>query len=128
MEHTWNYSGQKYPFDISECDSMARMCEGLNALRSELGTLGGDSASDNLRAQCLIIRRFFDTVLGAGTGEAVCGAAYSADAHTTAYMDFILFVSDQVNAFRKKAAAVEEKYMSRAAELEQAQQTEAAGA
>ncbi len=120
MEHTWNYGGQKYPFDISESESMARMCEGLNTLRAEIGVLGGDSASDNLRGQCLIIRRFFDTVLGEGTGEAVCGEAYSADAHTTAYMEFILFVNEQVSAFREKVAAVEEKYMNRAAELEQA--------
>ncbi len=120
MEHTWNYGGQKYPFDISESESMARMCEGLNTLRAEIGVLGGDSASDNLRGQCLIIRRFFDTVLGEGTGEAVCGEAYSADAHTTAYMEFILFVNEQVSAFREKVAAVEEKYMSRAADVAQA--------
>lgn len=117
MEHIWNYGGGNYPFDISESESMARMCEGLNTLRDELGRLGGDNASENLRGQCGIIRRFFDTVLGEGTGEAVCGTAYSADAHTTAYMEFILFVSDQVNAFREKAAAVEEKYRERAAGL-----------
>ena len=120
MEHTWNYGGREYPFDISESESMARMCEGLNTLRGEIGMLGGDSASENLRGQCLIIRRFFDTVLGEGMGEAVCGTAYSADVHTSAYMEFILFVSDQVNAFREKAAAVEEAYRNRAAELEPA--------
>lgn len=119
MEHTWNYGGQTYPFDISESESMARMCTALNVLREEIGVLGNDSASDNLRGQCQIIRRFFDTVLGDGTGEAVCGAAFSADAHTTAYMEFILFVSGQVNAFREKVAAVEEKYMNRAAGLPQ---------
>ena len=119
MEHTWYYGGKTYPFDISESESMARMCGGLNTLREEIGALGGDSASDNLRGQCLIIRRFFDTVLGEGTGEAVCGAVFSADAHTTAYMEFILFVSAQVSAFREKVAAVEEKYMNRAAELTQ---------
>jgi hypothetical protein len=64
MEHTWYYGGKTYPFDISESESMARMCGGLNTLREEIGALGGDSASDNLRGQCLIIRRFFDTVLG----------------------------------------------------------------
>ncbi len=120
MEHTWNYGGRSYPFDISESGNMARMCEGLNNLRGELGTSGGDSAGDNLREQCLIIRRFFDTVLGEGAGEAVCGAAYSAEVHTTAYMEFILFVNDQVNAFREKAAAVEKSYRNRAAELEPA--------
>ena len=121
MEHTWNWNGTEYPFDISESESMARMCEGLNALRGDIGMLGGEavSASDTLREQCQIIRRFFDTVFGDGAGEAVCGEAYSADAHTTAYMEFILFVNAQVSAFREKVAAVEEKYMNRAAEMEQ---------
>ena len=123
MEHTWNWNGTEYPFDISESESMARMCEGLNALRGDIGMLGGEavSASDTLREQCQIIRRFFDTVFGEGAGEAVCGEAYSADAHTTAYMEFILFVNAQVSAFREKVAAVEEKYMNRAADLEQAE-------
>lgn len=122
MEHTWNYGGQAYPFDISESDSMARMSAGLSELREAIGALGGNggSASEVLRDQCLIIRRFFDTVLGDGIGEAVCGAAYSADAHTTAYMEFILFVNEQVSAFREKAAAVEAKYMSRAEQMPQA--------
>ena len=117
MEHTWNYGGHAYPFDISESESMARMCSGLNTLREEIGTPAGGSASENLRGQCMIIRRFFDTVLGEGMGEAVCGTAFSADAHTTAYMEFILFVSGEVSAFREKVAAVEEKYMNRAANL-----------
>ena len=122
MEHTWIRDGKEYPFDISESECMARMCGGLNTLREDIGMLGdGISASDTLRGQCRIIRRFFDTVLGEGTGEAVCGAAYSADAHTTAYMEFILFVNEQVNAFREKAAAVGETYLNRAAEMEQAE-------
>jgi len=122
MKHTWVWNGKEYPFDISESECMARMCGGLNTLREDIGMLGdGISASDTLRGQCRIIRRFFDTVLGEGTGEAVCGAAYSADAHTTAYMEFILFVNEQVNAFREKAAAVGETYLNRAAEMEQAE-------
>ena len=118
MEHIWNYGGKEYPFDISESENMTRMCDGLNALRGEIGGLGGTEAGDTLREQCRMIRRFFDTVLGDGMGETVCGTAYSADAHTTAYMEFILFVNAQVTAFREKVAAVEEKYMSRAAEME----------
>ena len=118
MEHIWNYGGKEYPFDISESESMTRMCDGLNTLRGEIGMLGGTEAGDTLREQCRMIRRFFDTVLGDGMGETVCGTAYSADAHTTAYMEFILFVNAQVTAFREKVAAVEEKYMSRAAEME----------
>lgn len=123
MEHTWIWDGKEYPFDISESESMARMCDGLNVLREDIGMLGNGSASagDTLREQCQIIRRFFDTVLGEGTGIVICGEAYSADAHTTAYMEFILFVNAQVGAFREKVAAIEEKYMSRAAEMTQAE-------
>ena len=116
MEHTWVYNGKEYPFDISDSENMGRMCRGLDVLRGDIRGLGGDgtSAPDTIREQCGIIRRFFDTVIGEGTGEAVCGGAFSADAHTTAYMEFILFVNAQVTAFREKMEAVEEKYMSRA--------------
>ncbi len=119
MNHTWIWNGQEYPFDISESESMGRMCEGLAVLRGDINGLCGDSASDALREQCLIIRRFFDTVLGEGTGVKICGEAHSADAHTTAYVEFILFVNAQVNAFRDRMAAVEEKYMNRAASMPQ---------
>ena len=118
MEHIWNYGGNEYTFDISESENMTRMCGGLNALRDEIRVLDDTDAGDTLREQCRMIRRFFDTVLGDGMGETICGTVYSADAHTTAYMEFILFVNAQVTAFREKVAAVEEKYMSRAAEME----------
>ncbi len=117
MKHIWQYNGASYPFDISESGNVDRMHQGLNALRGDLRQLGvpgeGD-AGGALKEQCLIIRRFFDTVLGDGCGETICGTAFSADAHTTAYVAFIGFVNEQVTAFREKMAEVEAKYMERA--------------
>ncbi|MGN1346533.1 MAG: DUF6673 family protein [Eubacteriales bacterium] len=120
MDHVWNYGGAEYLFDVSESENMGRMCRGLEALRGDIGGLAGETAEDALREQCCIIRRFFDAVLGDGTGVKVCGEAYSADAHTTAYVEFILFVNEQVNRFRTKMEAVEEKYRGRAAQMTQA--------
>lgn len=130
MNHTWIYNGKEYPFDISDSENMGRMCRGLDVLRGDISVLGGDgtSAPDTLREQCGIIRRFFNTVLGEGTGVTVCGEAFSADAHTTAYVEFILFVNAQVTAFREKMAAVEEKYINRAEQAEQFEQEQAYGA
>lgn len=123
MDHTWIYNGKEYPFDISDSENMGRMCKGLDILRGDISGLGGGaSASDTLREQCGIIRRFFDIVFGEGTGAEVCGEAFSADAHTTAYVEFIMFVNAQVSAFREKMAAVEEKYMSRAEQAESVQE------
>lgn len=117
MTHTWQYNGGTYPFDISESGNVDRMHQGLNALRRDLrrtGSPGKGSAGEVLKEQCLIIRRFFDTVLGDGYGKAICGEAFSADAHTTAYAEFIGFVNEQVAAFRRKMEEVEAKYMERA--------------
>lgn len=121
-KNVWVWNGHEYPFDISESDSMAKMNEGLLALRVDNERLcaAGHIGSDALREQCMIIRKFFDSVFGEGMGEAVCGIPYSASAHTMAYMEFILFVNAQVNAFREAVAAVEEKYMSRAADMPKA--------
>ncbi len=125
MEHTWVYNGCEYPFDISDSEHMGRMCRGLDALRSEIGTLDGkDAPEESLKEQCGIIRHFFDIVFGEGVGADICGEAYSADAHTTAYMEFILFVNTQVTAFREKMEAVEAKYCARAEQAEQAEMTE----
>lgn len=112
--YVWSYNGGEYPFDISESESMKRMEVGLSALRKrneEIGVGGGEA----LREQCMMIREFFDTVLGEGMGSAVCGEAYSSSAHTMAYMEFILFVNAQVRAFREAVSAVEERYRARAA-------------
>lgn len=120
MEHTWVYNGHEYPFDISNSEHMGRMCHGLEALRTDIDTLGGkDAPEESLKAQCGIIRRFFDIVFTDGAGADICGEAYSADAHTTAYMEFILFVNAQVTAFREKMEAVEAKYCARAEMTEQ---------
>lgn len=118
----WVWNGNEYPFDISESESMAKMNEGLQALRVDNERLcaEGHIGSDALRLQCMIIRKFFDSVFGDGMGEAVCGKPYSASAHTMAYMEFILFVNAQVNAFREAVAAAEKKYMSRAADMQRA--------
>lgn len=117
MNHTWKYNGADYPFDISESGNVERMHQGLSGLRGDLRQLSVPEEGDTgaaLKEQCLIIRRFFDTVLGDGCGETICGTAFSADAHTTAYVAFIGFVNEQVTAFREKMAAVEAKYMERA--------------
>ncbi len=121
MNHTWVYNGQEYPFDISDSENMGRMCRGLDALRSEIGGLDGtDAPEESLKEQCGIIRHFFDIVFADGAGRAICGEAFSADAHTTAYMEFILFVNAQVTAFREKMEAVEAKYCGRAEQADAA--------
>lgn len=123
MKHIWTYNGTSYPFDISDSGNVDRMHQGLNALRGDLRQLGipgeGDTG-DALKEQCLIIRRFFDTVLGDGHGETICGTAFSADKHTTAYVAFIGFVNEQVTAFREKIAEVEAIYRERAEQTETA--------
>ncbi len=120
MNHTWVYNGQEYPFDISDSENMGRMCRGLEALRTDIGTLGtSGTPEESLREQCEIIRHFFDIVFTDGVGVNICGEAFSADAHTTAYMEFILFVNAQVTAFREKMEAVEAQYCGRAEMAEQ---------
>ena len=116
MNHTWIWDGREYPFDISESECMERMCRALAVLREAVGGLGEKGISETIREQCRIIRGFFDAVLGDGTGVEICGEAYSADAHTTAYVEFILFVNEQIGAYRSKMEAVEARYMHRAAQ------------
>ena len=74
MEHTWYYGGKTYPFDISESESMARMCGGLNTLREEIGALGGDSvqcgrAYDGIHGVYSVCQRAGECVPRKGRGR-----------------------------------------------------------
>ena len=58
-----------------------------------------------------MIRAFFDNVFGEGAGEAICGVRHSAEQYTLKYVDFIVFVNRQVEAFSELCRSIEDKYL-----------------
>jgi len=123
MNHFWIYEGREYAFDISESECMARVNSALTELRAALHRkeLSVDNTDDvsvadtsaAIAGYCKIVRRFFDTVFGEGEGTVICGEKLSAEDHTAAYMEFILFMDAQVKAFARLPDIIGEKYASR---------------
>lgn len=110
MEHIWKTGGREYYFDVSESESMDKLNGALAALCGECGE-SGDPAANTLEKHCAMIGRFFDTVFGDGAGTEICGQRHSAEQYTMRYVDFIVFVNRQVEAFSAMCREIEERYL-----------------
>ncbi len=108
MRHIWSFGGQDYRFDISEARCAERLERALEALREEICDGCADKyTAPSLERHCRMIEAFFDTVLGEGCGKTVCGGGESAEAHSEAYVDFILFVNSEVRRLSELTAQIE---------------------
>lgn len=107
MESCWKYGGREYSFDISESRCFRSLSEALTVVKGlyegdECHTVSGDVLIDR---QCGIINRFFTALFGVEQAKLICGERQSLEAHTRAYVDFILFVNAQLRGlseFREK--------------------------
>lgn len=112
MEHIWNVSGRAYEFDVSDSECMKKLNHALTVLceecadSAEITEVGG-----TIEHHCTMIAAFFDTVFGEGAGEAICGVRHSAEQYTLKYVDFIVFVNRQVEAFSELCRTIEDKYL-----------------
>lgn len=107
--NVWKRGGEEYPFDISEASCIQRLAEALNAMKNE----PEGSAADCVERYCRAIADFFDVVFGNGAGERICGGVMSGRAYSEAYLDFIDFVQEQIDALVRLRAETEERYVRR---------------
>jgi len=108
MDHIWHWGGGEYYFDISEKDCLLRITTALEKMKSASDELDDSKtgAADVAALHCGMIAVFFRTVLGDAAHE-IC--TDSAEDCSAAYVDFILFVRDEVEALAKIRGALEEK-------------------
>jgi len=112
MEHIWKTGGREYFFDVSESESMRKLNGALASLCGECGGAeSGEGVGDTIENHCAMIGRFFDSIFGEGAGDAICGQRRSAEQYTMRYVDFIVFVNRQVEAFSAMCRDIEEKYL-----------------
>lgn len=111
MEHIWKTGGREYYFDVSESESMRRLNDALASLCDACGGETAGGVGDTIENHCAMIGRFFDNVFGEGEGDAICGQRRSAEQYTMRYVDFIVFVNRQVEAFSALCRDIEEKYL-----------------
>lgn len=112
MEHIWNVSGREYYFDVSDSECMKKLNHALTVLCGECGE--GEAITEvggTIEHHCRMIGDFFDNVFSEGAGTEICGQRHSAEQYTLRYVDFIVFVNRQVEAFSKLCRSIEDKYL-----------------
>ena len=116
ISNFWCYGGREYPFDISEAECMKAVGDSLGALKTaadELEARVGLSPHETIDEQCEMIGAFFDGIFGDGEGEKICGKRHSLEKYSNAYVEFIVFLSSQVEAFASMRESIEARYADR---------------
>lgn len=93
---TFRYRDTEVEFDISDADAAERFEVAVSKMyedEKQLPKIG--KLSVIYRAQCKLIKDFFDNCIGEGTGTRICTAADSVIICYDAYDQFLKFVSDQ---------------------------------
>lgn len=97
-ENIFEYNGYSFEYDLADADDSEKYENAIAIMGEEEKSIPKTGKlSEIYRAQCGMLKRFFDNVLGEGAGEKICGAKDNVTNHYTAYTDFLDFVGSQRN-------------------------------
>lgn len=95
-ETIFRYNGAEYEFDIRDADDAERYEKAIaNMEKTEAATPKEGNISTIYRAQCSMIKTFFDECLGAGAGIAICTTKDNVSVCYQAYLAFVEFAAKQ---------------------------------
>lgn len=92
----FEYNGKQWEFDIADADTsdtFERAVRNMEETSKAIPKTG--KSSDAIRAQCKIIKNFFDDCFGAGAGEDICTAKDNVSVCYNAYAAFLELVKKQ---------------------------------
>lgn len=93
---SFKYNGVEYEFDVRDADDAERFENALDTMRAEEKKLPKTGrASEIIKAQCKMIKNFFDNCLGKGAGVAICSEKNNISDHYAAYESFLIMVRAQ---------------------------------
>ena len=96
IKSVFEYNGSSYEFDVRDADYAERLENALREMSDVEKTIPKDGkASESIRAQCKMIKAFFDHCIGDGAGIAVCGEKNIITEHYAAYDAFLKLVRAQ---------------------------------
>lgn len=96
IETKFKYNGAEYEFDVRDADDAEKFEAALNAMKeAEKEVPKTGKSSDIIRAQCKMLKDFFDDCLGAGAGVAICTDRSNISAHYAAYEHFLNYIKAQ---------------------------------
>ena len=92
----FEYNGASFEFDVRDADDEEKFEKALETFRQaeeKLPKVG--KASEQMKAQCKAIKKFFDDCLGENAGVSLCTEKNHVVNHYQAYEAFIEFVRAQ---------------------------------
>lgn len=92
----FEYNGHSYEFDLRDADDAAKYeaaIDKMGEVEKTLPKIG--KTSEILRAQCKMLKTFFDETLGEGAGDALCTEKSNVAYCYAAYDAFLAFIRNQ---------------------------------
>lgn len=115
----FEYNGYTFNFDIADADDSEKYEKAIDVMSEDEKSIPkAGKLSEIYRAQCKLIKEFFDNVLGADSGKNICGEKDNVTACYTAYTAFLDFVKaqrDNVLAVRSTIGKYSNREQRRAA-------------
>lgn len=95
-ENIFEYNGYTFEYDIADADDSEKYEKAIEIMGEEEKALPKTGKlSEIYRAQCGMIKHFFDNVLEEGAGAKICGEKDNVTNCYTAYTTFLDFVAAQ---------------------------------
>ncbi len=106
---TFRWNDKEFEFDIRDADQAELLEKAVNDLSAAEKSRPKDgTASQQIRYQCDMLKKFFDTCLGKGAGIAICTDKSKVDLCYDPYEAFLdmvrsqkRYISDKGNTFRQ---------------------------
>lgn len=99
IDTIFKYNGKEYEFDISDADFAEKLESAADKMRAEESKIPKTGlASAIIKAQCKMIKTYFDNCLGKGAGVEICTDKNNLSICYDAYESFLKFVREQNNA------------------------------
>ena len=96
IETKFKYNGAEYDFDVRDADDAEKFEAAIDAMKeAEKEVPKTGKTSEIIRAQCKMLKNFFDACLGAGAGVAICTDKSNISAHYAAYEQFLTYIKAQ---------------------------------
>lgn len=96
IETKFKYNGAEYDFDVRDADDAEKFEAAINAMKeAEKEVPKTGKTSEIIRAQCKMLKDFFDGCLGEGAGVSICTDKSNISAHYAAYEHFLNYIKAQ---------------------------------
>lgn len=113
----FTYNDFSAEFDIFDADEAELMQNSMDKMREAEKAMPKDGKISTLvRAQCGMLRDFFDWIFGDGSGKKICGEKDSFNNCKNAYVTFLNYVEEQKNEYVNATNEVRNKYSANRAQ------------